>query len=80
MVGSLETTDLGISATQRIRVLTDTRMPAVLTEIAYISNDSDRKKLTDEEFRTRAARALHDGIIKVLKEMAAAESPEEQNK
>ncbi len=80
MVGSLETTDLGISATQRIRVLTDTRMPAVLTEIAYISNDSDRKKLTDEEFRTRAARALHDGIIKVLKEMAATESPEEQNK
>ncbi|QUH25210.1 M56 family metallopeptidase [Serpentinicella alkaliphila] len=46
------------------------KIPAVIIEPAYIVNPSDTKNILIEEFRKKVAGSLHDGIIKVLKEMA----------
>lgn len=43
-------------------VLRETKMPAVLVELAFISNDGDRAKLVSEEWRERAAEAIAEGI------------------
>jgi bla regulator protein BlaR1 len=69
----LNTTDRGLCQAS-FKVLKSTDMPAVLTDIAYISNEADREHLMTEEFRTKAAQALHDGIIEILEEMIKTES------
>ena len=38
-------------------------MPAVLVELAFISNDNDRAKLVSEEWQERAAEAIAAGIM-----------------
>ena len=43
-------------------VLRETKMPAVLVELAFISNDGDRAKLVSEEWLERAAKAIAEGI------------------
>lgn len=47
-------------------VLRETKMPAVLVELAFISNDGDRAKLVSDEWKERAAEAIADGIKEVL--------------
>lgn len=69
MIGELKTADAGIQEVNNIRVLRDTKMPSVIAQVAYITSESDRQKLMNEEFKTKAAQALHDGVIKVLYEM-----------
>ncbi len=69
MVGELETADGGLQEMSKSKVLSDTKMPSVIAQVAYITNESDRQKLMTEEFRKKAAQALHDGVIKVLYEM-----------
>ncbi len=66
MVGKLETADGGLREMGNSKVLSETEMPSVIAEIAYMTNESDRQKLMTEEFRKTAAQALHDGILKVL--------------
>lgn len=66
MAGGLETADGGLREMSNLKVLSDTKMPSVIAQIAYMTNESDRQKLMDEEFRKKAAQALHDGIFKVL--------------
>lgn len=72
MVKDLGTTDGGVKKISII-VLNDTKMPAVVANPAYITNDSDRQNLMSETFQIKTAQALHDGIIKVLNEMVSAE-------
>ncbi len=43
-------------------VLRETKMPAVLCEVAYINNIHDRRKLIDEGFQQRVAQAVCDGL------------------
>ncbi|AOY77736.1 M56 family metallopeptidase [Clostridium formicaceticum] len=47
------------------------KIPAVIIEPAYIGNHSSTENLLTEEFKKQIALSIHDGIIKVLKEMAA---------
>jgi len=68
LVGQLGTKDLGISSAD-FKILKQVNMPAVLTEVTYITNASDREKLMTEEFRAKAAQAIYEGIIEVLNEM-----------
>jgi N-acetylmuramoyl-L-alanine amidase len=63
----LDTQDPG-TCTAKLRMLSDTQMPAVMTNIAYLSNESDREKLLTGEFQNNAAQALYDGILEFLKE------------
>ncbi len=44
-------------------VLAGTKMPAILIEIAYISNTEEREKLQSDSFRQKVAEALYDAII-----------------
>ena len=70
LVEKLGTTDRGIWKRPRLAVLNCTHMPAVIAEVAYISNESDRQKLLNESFRQKAAEALFIAIIRALNEIA----------
>lgn len=48
-------------------VLRETKMPAVLIELGFISNPDDCRKLTDSAWQDDAAQAIADGIIEALK-------------
>jgi len=45
-------------------VLAGTKMPAILVELAYVSNYSERMKMKTASFRQQAAEALFDAIMK----------------
>jgi N-acetylmuramoyl-L-alanine amidase len=45
-----------------IIVLYGTRVPAVLVEVAYLSNTADESKLADTDFREQAAQGIVNGI------------------
>lgn len=48
---------------RRLAVLRQTQMPAILVELGFITNDSDREQLTDPEMPPQVAKALADGIV-----------------
>lgn len=50
-----------------LAVLRETKMPAVLIELGFVSNPGDRAKLTDSAWQDAAAKAISDGIIEALK-------------
>lgn len=64
LVNSLDLVDRGLKNTneERLYVLVRTKMPAILTEIAFISNPNEESLLADDDFQQRAAKAIYDGI------------------
>ncbi|MDD4494152.1 MAG: N-acetylmuramoyl-L-alanine amidase [Eubacteriales bacterium] len=66
LVESLGTRDCGISIRPELGVLRRTTMPAVLAEVAFLSNDSDLANLKTEAFRQKAAEGLYDAVIEAL--------------
>lgn len=69
LVSALKTVDNGIIYRPNLVVLRKTKMPAVIAEIAYMSNSSDREKLSNENFRQNAAKALSEAVIEALEDM-----------
>jgi N-acetylmuramoyl-L-alanine amidase len=65
----LDTQDRGTSQA-KFRMLSDTQVPSIITNIGYLSNESDRELLLNPDFQQKAALALHDGITEVLAEMS----------
>lgn len=49
--------------TADFRVLCKTDMPAVLVEMGYLSNQSERRKMTDESYQELLAKKLAEGIL-----------------
>lgn len=49
------------------RVLMRAAMPAVLVEVAFISNPTEEQKLKNEEFLDRVALAIYNGIAKFIR-------------
>lgn len=47
-------------------VINHTCVPAILVEIGFISNDSERAELVTEDRKQKTAKAIADGIIKYL--------------
>jgi N-acetylmuramoyl-L-alanine amidase len=45
-------------------VLTGTTMPAILTEISFVSSPADEQKLRSEAYRQEIAEALYKGIAR----------------
>ena len=58
---ALGTTDRGIKRRDDLAVLSYER-PVVLVELAFLSNDADRDKLTDPARQLAAAMAIADAI------------------
>lgn len=76
LVNTLNTVDNGIIYRPNLVVLRKTNMPAVIAEIAYMSNSSDRAKLSDESFRQKAAEALTEAVMEALDFMQAGKDEE----
>ena len=49
-------------------VINHTEAPAVLLELGFISNDSERNALLSEQRQMDSAQAIADGIVKYLLE------------
>lgn len=67
LVKTLGLRNLGIYPRPRLAVLRRTRMPAVIAEIAYMTNRYDLEKLRTPSFRQDAAEALKNAVIRALK-------------
>ena len=52
----------GILYNSGLAVLRASKMPAILVEVAYISNTQDRRHLIDGSFQQRVAQAISDGL------------------
>lgn len=68
MINQLGMTDGGLREANNLVILKNTKMPSIVAEAGYITNNSDRQNLMTEEYREKVAKALHDGIVKVLSE------------
>jgi N-acetylmuramoyl-L-alanine amidase len=49
------------------KVLTGVACPAVLVEVAFISNPEEEQKLADEEFQASVAQSLYEGLAQYVK-------------
>lgn len=56
-----------------LSVLRNTKMPAVLVETAYITNQEDHARLKSKEFRTNTAIGIAEGIKETLEVLQAFE-------
>lgn len=67
IISSLGTVDRGVKERPRLYVLNHTNMPAVLVELAFITNDEDVQLLIDnkEDFAAAIARAVTDYEIDI---------------
>ena len=61
-----DTTDGDSDKEAKFAVLTRTKMPAVLIELAFISNPAEEALLKNPEFQARASRAIAEGIAGYL--------------
>jgi len=50
----------------RYYVLANARIPAVLLEIGFLSNEADSQKLASDEYRQRIAEAIYYGVIEIF--------------
>lgn len=62
----LELTDRGIKDGSKLAVVRDTKMPCVLIETAFHTNESDLEKLKSNEFREKCSIAYSKGILNYL--------------
>jgi len=67
LISSINSPDRGIMNSM-FYVIHHTEVPAVLVEIGFISNDSERNQLLTPERQESTARAIAEGIIEFLKQ------------
>ena len=48
------------------RVLSDTKMPAILVEVGFLSNPREARLLADEEYRRKVAESIYQGTVNYL--------------
>lgn len=48
------------------RVLRDTKMPAILVEVGFLSNPREARLLADQEYRVKVAESIYQGTINYL--------------
>lgn len=61
IVDVVGTKDNGVRVNPSLYVLRRTRMPAILVELAYLSNFEDRQRLIDEQYGF--AEGIYDGLL-----------------
>ena len=66
LVNYINSPDRGIR-TARFYVIRNTAVPAILAEVGYLSNDSERYSILTEERKDATAKAIAEGILNYLK-------------
>jgi len=66
LVKDLNAFDRGIVARPRLYVLRNTKMPSILTELGFISNEQEEIRLMDENYQNKAAKSIVKGIVEFL--------------
>lgn len=66
LLAALKTKDRGIKERKDLHVLRKTKMPAILVELAFISNVDEEKKLASPDWQKAAARAIARGVADYL--------------
>lgn len=69
MVKELDTNNLGIIPRHDLVVLKYTSMPAVLVEVACLSNRQDRHLTGRKDFVDKTAYSIYNGLLKAIKEI-----------
>ncbi len=69
VVKSLNMPSRGITPRPNLYVLNKTKMPAILTELGFISNPDELARMKTEEYREMAAKALAVSIVKYFAEI-----------
>lgn len=64
IVSRVGTKDNGVRVNSSLYVLRKTSMPAVLVELAYITNEADAQKLRDDQYQF--AYAIYEGLLRYL--------------
>ncbi|WP_176461848.1 N-acetylmuramoyl-L-alanine amidase family protein [Anaeromicrobium sediminis] len=62
MVNVLNAPDKGIVHRPKLVVIRETKMPAVLTEMGFLSNSKEEANIATEAYRQKAAQAMFEGI------------------
>jgi N-acetylmuramoyl-L-alanine amidase len=62
LVAALDAEDRGLRRA-RFAVLRTATMPAVLIEGGFLSDPAERKKIADQKYRSRLARAILQGVL-----------------
>ncbi|MBZ4668161.1 MAG: uncharacterized protein JG775_1313, partial [Defluviitaleaceae bacterium] len=68
LVKKLGTKDRGIKARSELYVLKNTKMPAVITEIAFVDHKEDAALLKSDDFRQKTAQALYEAILTIFEQ------------
>ena len=63
LIEHLKRANRGVKARKDLAVLNSTKMPAVLVELAFISNDAEMRLLINDKFQEAAAQAICEGIL-----------------
>ncbi|MBE7042311.1 MAG: AMIN domain-containing protein [Ruminococcaceae bacterium] len=71
LVDALDRRDRGITNGSEMAVIRGAVAPAVITEIAFITNPTELELLKTEEFQNSAAEALCRAVIRALNEMTS---------
>lgn len=67
LTGDLNTKNLGVIPRPHLAVLRTAKMPAVIAEVAYMTNKGELSKLISSTFKQKAANALRDAVLAALK-------------
>ncbi len=63
----IDVRDRGVKS-DRFQVLLQSKMPAVLVECGFLTNDEELKKLKDEEYQKDLAEGITQGILTYIDE------------
>lgn len=69
LVDNLGTKNLGVVVRDDLWVLYRSRLPAILCEVSFISNDSELERLKTDKFQQNAADAIYNGVLAAKKQM-----------
>ena len=72
LVSALGRYDRGLTDGAEMVVIRKAQMPSVITEIAFVTNPTERQLLMSEEFQQKAAKALCIAVIRALNEVTQA--------
>lgn len=67
LISILDAKDRGIKERPELSVLKGTKMPALLVEVGFISNDAELKKLNTKEYRNNISTGISEAIRKYLR-------------